>query len=402
MSAWSYRAVDPAGRIIRGELVALNEADLDHRLAQISLQLIRCRRLSRMPGSSHGSRVGRKELINFCFHLGQAHKAGLPILEALADLRDSSDNAAFRNTLASLCLAVESGRSLSEAMSEFPSTFDAVFVSLIRAGEQSGELSQVLAKMTDTLKWQDELVSQTRKLLMYPAFVGTVVTGVVFFLMLYLVPQLTEFLKNMGQEMPLHTRVLIAVSGFMMQWWPVLLAVPAALFFAGRVVLARSPRVRRAFDGLKLKVWVIGPILGKIVMSRFITYFQIMYASGITVVDALRTSRDLAGNAVVAEALEQVSAFVEQGNSLSAGIEKVALFPPLVVRMVKIGEDIGQLDESLLNVTYFYNREVEESVGRLQSMVEPAMTVILGLILGWVMMSVLGPIYETISSIGVG
>jgi type IV pilus assembly protein PilC len=402
VSAYAYRAVDPSGRIVRGELAALSEADLDHRLAQISLQLLRCRRLHDSRGGRGGSRVNRRELINFCFHLGQAHRAGLPILEALADLRDSTEHAAFRNTLAALCLAVESGQSLSQAMSDFPATFDSVFVNLIRAGEQSGELSQVLAKMTETLKWQDELSSQTRKLLMYPAFVGTVVTGVVFFLMLYVVPELTEFLKNMGQEMPLHTRVLIAISGFMMAWWPALLALPVGLVLAGRVILVRSPRARRAFDAFKLGAWIIGPILGKIVMSRFITYFQIMYASGITVVDALRTSRDLAGNAVVAEALEKVSQFVEQGNSLSAGIEKAGLFPPLVVRMVRMGEDIGQLEESLLNVTYFYNREVEESVGRLQSMVEPAMTVILGLILGWVMMSVLGPIYETIGNIGVG
>ncbi len=402
MNAFAYRAVDPHGRVIRGELAALSEAELDGRLLQIGLQLINCRRVRQGRGRVGGAKAGRRELINFCFHLGQAHKAGLPILEAIEDLRDSTGNATFRNTLASLCLSVESGRSLSEGMSAFPATFDRVFVSLIRAGEQSGELSQVLARMTETLKWQDELVAQTKKLVMYPAFVGAVVTGVVFFLMLYVVPQMSEFLKNMGQEMPLHTRALIATSEFVKAWWHALLALPVAAFLAGRFLVARNLRIRRAFDALKLRVWVIGPILEKIVMSRFVTYFQIMYASGITVVDALKTSRDLAGNAMVADALEQVSAFVEQGNSLSAGIHKAGLFPPLVVRMVKMGEDVGQLEESLLNVTYFYNREVEESVERLQTMIEPAMTVILGLILGWVMMAVLGPIYETIGNIGVG
>jgi type IV pilus assembly protein PilC len=402
VTAFAYRAVDPNGRIIRGELAALSEAELDGRLVQIGLQLINCRRVRHGGTRMTGAKVGRRELINFCFHLGQAHKAGLPILEALGDLRDSTGNTTFRNTLASICLAVESGRALSEAMTGFPATFDRVFVSLIRAGEHSGELSQVLAKMTETLKWQDELVAQTKKLVMYPAFVGAVVTGVVFFLMLYVVPQMSEFLKNMGQEMPLHTRALIATSGFVMAWWHVLLALPVAGFVAGRFLVARDLRARRIFDLLKLRVWVIGPILEKIVMSRFVTYFQIMYASGITVVEALKTSRDLAGNAIVAEALDQVCGFVEEGNSLSAGIQRAGLFPPLVVRMVKMGEDVGQLEESLLNVTYFYNREVEESVDRLQSMIEPVMTVILGLILGWVMMSVLGPIYETIGRIGVG
>ena len=150
-------------------------------------------------------------------------------------------------------------------------------------------------------------------------------------------------------------------------------------------------RCRRAFDDFKLRAWLVGPILQKIIMSRFATYFQIMYASGIPIVDALKTSRELAGNMVIAEALDQVSGYVAEGNSLSAGIGKAQLFPPLVVRMVKMGEDIGKLDEALQNVTYFYNREVGEAVDKLQTLIEPAMTVILGLILGWVMLSVLGP-----------
>lgn len=402
MNTFAYRAVDPSGRIVRGQLPAASETELDGRLNQIGLQLINCRQVGKRGGPFAGTRVSRRELINFCFHLGQAHKAGLPILDALRDLRDSTDSNAFRSVLAALSLAVEGGKGLSDAMAVFPATFDRVFVSLIRAGEQSGELSQVLSKMTATLKWQDELAAQTKKLVMYPAFVGTVVIGVVFFLMVYVVPQMSEFLKNMDQEMPLQTKALIATSEFVAAYWYVLLSLPIVGFVAGRYLVTHNPRARRALDGLKLRVWVIGPIIKKIAMSRFVTYFQIMYASGITVVDALKTSRDLAGNAVMADALERVSGLVEQGNSLSAGIDKAGLFPPLVVRMVKIGEDIGQLEESLLNVSYFYSREVEEAVERLQSMIEPAMTVVLGLILGWVMMSVLGPIYDTIGKIGAG
>ncbi len=399
MSTFTYRAVGHDGRVVRGQLAALSENELDGRLTSIGLQLITCKPVRHGRTGKAGAKVGRRELITFCFHLGQAHKAGLPILEAIADLRDSVEHRAFRNVLASLSLIVEGGRSLSEAMSAFPGTFDRVFVSLIRAGEKSGELSQVLAKMTETLKWQDELIAQTKRLVMYPAFVGTVVVGVVFFLMLYVVPQLSEFLRNMGQEMPVQTVALLATSEFVTAYWYLLLALPVVTTLTLRHLSARHLRVRRAVDRLKLNMWLVGPILHKIVLSRFVTYFQIMYASGIPVVDALKASRELAGNAVLTEALDQASNFVEQGNSLSASIQKVGLFPPLVIRMVKMGEDIGQLEESLLNVTYFYNREVQEAVDRLQTMIEPAMTVILGLILGWVMMSVLGPIYDTIGKI---
>jgi type IV pilus assembly protein PilC len=400
MSAFAYRAVDGSGRLLRGELAAASEAELDSRLLQIGLQLINCRPLTRRQQAAARASVSRRELINFCFHLEQAHRAGLPILEALRDLRDSTGDDAFRNVLASISLAVEGGKGLSEAMADFPSTFDRVFVALVRSGEKSGELSEVLKRMTETLKWQDELVSQTKKLAMYPAFVGTVVAGVVFFLMLYVVPQMSEFLKTMGQEMPLHTKALIATSEFVVEFWYLILAVPAILAVTARWLVKNDSRCRRAFDGFKLKAWLVGPILQKIIMSRFATYFQIMYASGIPIVDALKTSRELAGNMVIAEALDRVSGYVAEGNSLSAGIGKAQLFPPLVVRMVRMGEDIGKLDEALQNVTYFYNREVGEAVDKLQTLIEPAMTVILGLILGWVMLSVLGPIYDTIGNLG--
>lgn len=400
MSAFAYRAVDASGRLLRGQLAASSEAELDSRLLQIGLQLVTCRPLTSRQEKAARTSVGRRELINFCFHMEQAQRAGLPILEALRDLRDSTTDDAFRNVLASISLSVEGGKGLSDSMADFPATFDRVFVALVRAGEKSGELSQVLGRMTETLKWQDELVSQTRKLAMYPAFVGTVVAGVVFFLMLYVVPQMSEFLKTMGQEMPLHTKALIATSEFVVAWWYLILAVPAVLALTGRWLVKNDARSRRAFDEFKLKAWLVGPILQKIIMSRFATYFQIMYASGIPIVDGLKTSRELAGNMVIAEALDKVSGYVAEGNSLSAGIGKAQLFPPLVVRMVRMGEDIGKLDEALQNVTYFYNREVGEAVDKLQTLIEPAMTVILGLILGWVMLSVLGPIYDTIGNLG--
>jgi type IV pilus assembly protein PilC len=397
---FNYRAVDASGRILNGELAANSEAELDSRLLQIGLQLVTCNPLSKRQISAAGKKVDRRELINFCFHLEQAQRASLPILEALRDLRDSTANQSFRNVLAAVSLAVEGGKTLSEALEDFPTTFDRVFIALVRTGEHSGELSQVLARMTETLKWQDELVSQTKKLMLYPTFVGTVVFAVVFFLMLYVVPQMGTFLKTMGQDMPVHTRALIATSDLVVEYWYLLTSAPLVLGIGGNWLVQHDARSRRAFDSLKLRVWVIGPILSRIIMSRFVTYFQIMYASGITIVDALKTSRELAGNVVIAEAIDQVSAYVDEGNSLSSAIEQAQLFPPLVLRMVKMGEDIGKLDEALKNVSYFYNREVKEAVDRLQTLIEPAMTVILGLILGWVMLSVLGPIYDTIGNLG--
>jgi len=399
MQNFTYKAIDGHGRMLRGELVAGNESDLDSRLVQIGLQLVTCRK------ARGEKRVGRKktprrELINFCFHLEQAHRAGLAILEALQDLRDSTEDEGFRNVLAALSLSIESGKQLSEAMMEFPTTFDTVFVALVKAGETSGELSHVLAKMVETLKWQDELIAQTKKLMLYPAFVGTVVLAVMMFLMVYVVPEMMAFLETMQQETPFYTKALIATSNFFVSYWYLVPTMPVVAFVLINYLLRTQPRMRYAFDAFKLKIWMIGPILEKIIMSRFATYFQIMYASGITVMDALATSRNLAGNVVVRDGLAKVSQHVADGHSLSESVAHVGLFPSLVVRMIRMGEDIGQLEESLKNVTYFYNREVKESIERLQSMIEPAMTVFLGILLGWVMLSVLSPIYDTISTLG--
>lgn len=399
MQNFNYKAVDEHGRMLRGELVAGNESDLDSRLVQIGLQLVSCRK------ARGEKRIGRKktprrELINFCFHLEQAHRAGLPILEALHDLRDSTDDEGFRNVLAALALAIESGKQLSQAMADFPTTFDTVFVALVQAGEESGELAHVLSQMVETLKWQDELIAQTKKLLLYPAFVGTIVLAVMMFLMVYVVPEMMAFLETMQQEMPIYTLALIATSNFFVSYWYLIPTVPVFALVVINFLLKTQPRARYALDAFKLRIWFIGPILEKIIMSRFATYFQIMYASGITVMDALATSRNLAGNVVIRDGLAKVSHYVADGQSLSESVARVGLFPSLVVRMIRMGEDIGQLEDALTNVTYFYNREVSESVERLQSMIEPAMTVVLGALLGWVMLSVLSPIYDTISTLG--
>jgi len=176
---------------------------------------------------------------------------------------------------------------------------------------------------------------------------------------------------------------------------------PPLVFFLISWHANRSERMRFRVDGWKLRFWYTGPILSKIILSRFASYFALLYSAGLDVIAALKISEDIAGNAVVRDALEKITEAITAGKSLSAGIESTGLFPPLVVRMVNMGESTGRLDVALSNVSYFYDREVNESIDKLKSMIEPAMTVVLGAIMAWIMLSVLGPIYETISNIGV-
>lgn len=399
MTQFVYQAMDAEGKIIRGNMDASNLSDLELRLKRMELDLIDCKELARRAPAFRKRPVKRQDLINFCFYMEQLSGAGVPMLETLADLRDSLDHPRFREIVADLIESIEGGLQLSQAMAKHPDTFDPTFVSLIAAGENSGKIAEVFLNLTETLKWADELASQTKKLLMYPAFVGTIVLVVTFFLMIYLVPELTGFIKNMGQELPFHTRALIFVSGIFVNYWYVILAIPV-LAWAGLTILIRTdPRARYQADDFKLRVWMIGPILHKIILARFATFFALMYASGISILDCIRLSEQIVSNKVIEGGLQRAGRLISEGQSVTVSFQNVGIFPPLIVRMLKVGEATGSLDKALRNVSYFYNREVKESIEKVQTMIEPIMTVILGFILGWIMLSVLGPIYDTISKI---
>ena len=399
MTQFVYQAMDAEGKILRGNMDAANLSDLELRLKHMELDLIDCKTAERQTLALRKRQVKRSDLINFCFYMEQLSGAGVPMLETLADLRDSLDHPRFREIVADLIESIEGGQQLSQAMAKHPDTFDQTFVSLIAAGEHSGKIVEVFLNLTETLKWQDELASQTKKLLMYPASVGTIVLGVTFFLMIYLVPQLTGFIKNMGQELPFHTKVLIFVSGIFINYWYMILAIPL-LAWAGLAFMIRTnPRARYKADDFILRVWMIGPILHKIILARFATFFALMYASGVTILECIRLSEQIVANKVIEGGLKRAGQLISEGQTVTASFQTVGIFPPLVVRMLKVGESTGSLDKALRNVSYFYNREVKESIEKVQAMIEPIMTVILGAILGWIMLSVLGPIYDTISKI---
>jgi len=397
MPLYTYKAIDGDGKSVLGRIEAVNVFDLEQRLARMGLDLVNGAPASSRSRMIGGMRVNRPDLINFCFHLEQLTTAGVPVVEGLVDLRESMDNARFREVVSGLVEAIEGGRSLSQALAEYPEVYGKVFVSLVRSGEQTGKLPAVLKSLTESLKWEDELAAQTKKLLMYPAFVGSIVLLVTFFLMIYLVPQMTGFIRNMGQQIPLQTRILIDVSQFFVNFWWAIIAAPFVAWFGLKLAARSYPAVEYSIDRYKISLPLVGPILRKIILSRFASSFAMMYASGITVLDAIRSSEEIVGNKPLENALRTAGQQIAEGKNLTAAFQEAELFPPLVIRMLKIGENTGGLDTALLNVSYFYNREVKEGIGKLQAMIEPALTLVLGLILGWVMLAVLGPVYDTIS-----
>lgn len=398
MALYSYRAIDSHGKASKGLQDAANVVDLELRLKHAGLDLIDAKLDSGRMGLARG-RIKRPELITFFFNMEQLTRAGVPLLESLADLRDTMSDPHFREIIASLIESIEGGKKLSMAMAEHPHAFDRIFVSLTHAGEESGQLPAVFLHITESLKWQDEMAAHTRTIMLYPAFVGTIVIAITFFLMIYLVPQLVGFIQSMGQEIPFQTQLLLATSAFFVDYWYLLIALPIALPFAAKLLIASSPEMRYRYDELKLKLWVIGPILRKIILARFANTFAMMYGSGVSILDCIANSREVVNNQVIARSLDDVVIEIESGKNLTQSFQNTGIFPPLVVRMLKVGEATGSLDKALLNVSYFYDRDIKDSIKKVQVMVEPTMTLILGALLGWVMLSVLSPIYDLIGKV---
>ncbi|MBI2308723.1 MAG: type II secretion system F family protein [Rhodocyclales bacterium] len=398
MAVFQYKAVTSDGQMARGRIDALNVIDLEMRLKRMELDLVSGAPVTDR-GLFGGRRVPRRELITFCFHLEQLIHAGVPIIEGLCDLRDSIEHPRFREVIAGIIESIEGGETLSGAMSHHTRVFDKVFISLIRAGESTGRLPDVLKNIIDSLKWEDELASHTKKVLIYPAFVGSIVVAATLFLMIYMVPQLKQFVRNMGQELPAQTRLLFFVSDALVAYWYLALLLPIAGLVAGALVLHSNPAARLRFDGFKLRLPLFGAILRKIILSRFANTFALLYAAGIPILDSIRTTRDVVGNLVIEDGLRRVEQLIGEGQNVTQAFHGVGLFPPLIIRMLKVGEGTGALDEALTNVSYFYNRDVRESVEKVQAMIEPLLTLLLGGMLGWIMLSVLGPVYDVISRI---
>ena len=398
MASYSYRAIDDTGSVLSGNADAINPVDLEMRLKRLGLDLVTFQSIKKST-LMRARRVTRKELITFCFHLDQLMRAGVPIIDSLTDLRDTIENDGFKAIVASVLEDVEGGLKLSDAMAEHPQAFDQVFVALIRTGEQSGQLPEVLTKLTENLKWQDELSSQVRKAMMYPAFAGTVIFGVVFLLMVFLVPQLGTTMKALTPNPPASTMALIAVSAVMQKYWYLFLGVPIAIVVALVVIAKTNDDAKYRIDGLMLKLPIMGPLMTKIILARFSTYFALMYQSGLGVLDCIQISEKIVGNRVIEEGLQRVGREINDGIGISQAFQNARMFPPLVLRMLKVGESTGGLDTSLLNVSYFYNRDVKEQMSRLQELIQPILTVVLGGVLIGILVTVFNPMYDVISKI---
>ncbi|MCB2081298.1 MAG: type II secretion system F family protein [Rickettsiales bacterium] len=398
MPTYTYSAVSNKGKSVKGKMTALNDLDLEHRIRSLGLEIVNYKAL-RAGGSRFLGSVKPKDLIMLCLHLEQLDRAGVPLLDSLADMRDSSDSAYMRDLMSDIYENVKNGDMLSEAMRRHHRIFRDVFAGLVAAGEKTGNLSESFKNLADHLKWNNDFRRKIRKAIRYPIALLVIMSGVISMMMMYVVPQLSEFLLAQGFDLPFYTQALISFSGFFSEFWYLIFGLPI-IGIAGLLIVSRtSPRVRRAMHMFWLHFPFIGQVILKTNLARFTRFFAITFNSGIDVLECLSTAKKVVSNMIIAEAVASIEQSVSEGNSLTMALQQTQRFPSLVVRMFKVGEDSGNMETALNNVNFFYDREVNDSVESMVGMIQPALTILMGLLMLWVTVAVFGPLYDSFSKL---
>lgn len=326
-------------------------------------------------------------------------RAGIPLAEALGALVDQATSPKLRRTLAEVRTKVNEGTSLADALAEHPKVFTDLYVNMVRAGETAGNLDTVLVRLTEFLDSQAKLRSKVQGAMVYPivmAIVGTLITGM---LMVVVVPKITEIFDDLGKALPWNTRLLIFVSRITGNYWWLLILLGGLSYYGFRR-WKRSARGKPRWDRFVLRVWVIGPILRMVAIGRFARTLGTLLASGVPVLKAMEIVKHLLENDVLVKAVEDARVAIREGESIASQLAKSGQFPPVVTRMIAVGERAGELEGMLENVAAAYESEVELKISRLTTLMEPLLILAMGGVVGFIVFSILMPILEMNEMVG--
>ena len=399
MKEFKYKALDGDGHIARGKITALNELDLEERLHDIGLELIHYTAITKSQYSGIFHTIKTKDILILCVHLAELEKAGVPILESLLDLRDALDNPKMQQVIHEIYEEVKNGKMLSEAFKNYPKIFDGIFISLIHAGENTGNLGEVLEYLVEHIKWNLELENSIKKASYYPIGMLILMTLMVSGMMVMVIPEVTSFLREQDLELPQSTKILISVSDFFVNQWHVLLISITSLITTYIIANKKSQKFRYIISHAKLFLPFIGSISRKIEMARFCRFFSITYTSGIGILECIDISGNVVQNEYLKYSIYRISKFITNGVGLTESLKLVGEFPNLVIRLFRIGEESGDLNRALKNVNMLYDREIKDGVEELISAIKPTMMMILGLLIAWIAVAIFGPIYGNLGNI---
>lgn len=397
MISFRYTAIDSYGKQQRGTLQAANEASLTTTLQKQGLELLTFK--TGQPKVWFQPRINTQLLILFCVQLEQLLQAGVPLLQALEELAGQCEHRHMAEALRALHHDLEAGKLLSQALQAQPQIFPALVSHLIAAGEHTGQLPEIFGHLAHTLQWQADLLAQTRRGLTYPALLCGMVCIAAAVMLTFLVPQMVGFLQSLGQELPWSTRLLLCLSEGVVAYGGTCLLLVILLMFGLRLAIKRSPVYALHWDQLLLRLPVVGRLVHQLVLTRLCRFLGLMYQTGIPLLQALEWCQPLLHNRVMAQALAEVQQRVQGGEGLAAGFAATDRFPSLLVRMIRIGETTGALDRMLSQQATFYDREVQAQMQSLLRLLEPLLTMVLGVMLLFLMAAVMLPVYDSFSNL---
>jgi len=402
MARYDYNAVDDYGRKARGTMSSPDEKTLRNQLSAMGMHLVSNRQVAESSGRAlFRKRIKRADLIDFSYHLMTLLGAGVPLVSGLSDVAEQSTNPEFREVLRDVRRNVQSGATLSGAFALHPDVFPEVFVSIMRAGEVTGNMDGALSDLHRFLTWQEELGKTIRQATYYPMTVVAMVSGLIVLLFTFVFPRFLSIFKGAAIDLPLPTRVVIAISEFFRDYGLYALAVLVFGVVALRMY-ARTEAGRLRVDGWKLKIPLVGEVIRSIEMSQFSHFTASLFRAGVEMTQTLSVVEKVMGNRVLAAVVRQAREELIAGGGLSVALRKSGEFPPMVLRMVSAGESSGKLDDTLDNVARYYDREVPAIVKKTFAILEPAMTILLALVVLGAALSFFLALYKMVGSMGAG
>ncbi|MCL5433263.1 MAG: type II secretion system F family protein [Patescibacteria group bacterium] len=394
----SYKAVTRDGKIVRGIIDAKDISEAASYLRSKEILPIKIAESKNSSLFSSLRKTSSSDLVFFTRQLSSMLASGLTLMQSLSILKDQMKNPFMSEIVQEIIADIEDGKSFSIAISKHPELFSSIYVSLIKASETSGLLDKVLLRLADNLEKQEKLKGTIKGALMYPAIVITGMIVVMFIMMIFVIPQLSVLYENLNIPLPLPTLIVVGISNILIKFWPVviILAVLGFIFFRR---WKKTEVGQLVMDNFVLKMPIFGNLIRETILAEFTRTLGLLVGTGTLVVEALNQAAATANNVNYRNAILGVSERVEKGVTISDAMGFYPLFPQMVVQMVSIGEKTGKLDESLMRVSEYYEREVDQSVKNLTTAMEPIIMIILGVGVAFLIISVITPIYNLTSSI---
>ncbi len=397
---YAYKVRDRAGNLVTGSIIADSELLVLHRLRELGYTPLDVTKQRRGFGSIEigKKKIKLKQLAVFSRQFATMINSGLPILRALGILSDQADNKELARILESARLDVERGASLSQAFQKHPKAFNDLYISMVRSGETGGSLDDTLLRLASMLEREVQLRGKIKAAMTYPIAVLGLVGLIMSAMLLFVVPQFKSIYGQLGGTLPVPTRVLLLLSDiFKKFWWVVILGA-----FAGRFMFKRFKKTdngRALIDAVKLRVPVFGSLFHKTALSRFASTLSMLMHAGVPILGALDIVSDTVNNRVISTAVTDVQSSVREGESIAKPLSTHAVFPPMVVQMIAVGEETGQVDTMLEKVAQFYDQEVEATVDALTSLIEPILIAVIGACVGAAVIALYMPMFNIIKLI---